>query len=575
MVKYSLDDDFDEVPSEEAVEELERGLEALFEPYERMNALAAELSPQVRTAARQADQATLRKLLEAQPAYVISQWLEVAMRDHDQCTFQAILESGFDPSEWTDPRDEDDTTLLMHAAAYGIPEMLAALLQAGADLQMVDRQGRTALAHAASQGQEANVRFLLERGASVDQEVYPAQLAAAEAGEARIFQLLQERATLTPDDEFWEALQEAQAALSANAARKARRAERVPSQDPVTRMFLEAVLLNKLPKAVRWLRQGADVNAYDQSHTTALHTAALLDQPDMVAMLLRHQANPNLRDAEDQTPLHAAASCGSISVGQLLLEAGGELDAVNECGETPLTIATAQGNVAMLQWLIAAGADLGGQLPGDFIGQAERISAEDHAGWEEFAHALKGRTQAFAPAVDATTSRQSAAEPAATARVPRRITVKPPRKPLRWQDPDEVDEISDQFRSLGFTPVGDFRINELRCRLRALLRTDQSSYAVIYEQEPYGVWCDIVQMRPDGGTFTVSNARFGGEQPTMPQHPKRCAPESEAAELFQQFQMEAPSGPGRPITPEMFPQDLENCYAQEIDWRQGRANAPE
>ena len=80
------------------------------------------------------------------------------------------------------------------------------------------------------------------------------------------------------------------------------------------------------PRAIEILTaRGADVNApwkrdgVDMSRgTTALHTAARENRPEMVEALLKAGANPNVRDKEGFTPLHYAASRSEVVARQLV-----------------------------------------------------------------------------------------------------------------------------------------------------------------------------------------------------------------------------------------------------------------
>ncbi len=69
-----------------------------------------------------------------------------------------LLEQGLDPAplRWTP---------LLHAVAFGSPEEVAGLVEAGADLEAADRYGRTAFLMAVHRGDTAKAAFLLSKGA--------------------------------------------------------------------------------------------------------------------------------------------------------------------------------------------------------------------------------------------------------------------------------------------------------------------------------------------------------------------------------------------------------------------------
>jgi hypothetical protein len=82
---------------------------------------------------------------------------------------EALLEAGTDPSA-PDPSDTSRTTPLMMAAYHGKPAIIARLIAAGANLDMQDHAGTTALAWAAvnqsQRGRQKCLELLVEAGAN-------------------------------------------------------------------------------------------------------------------------------------------------------------------------------------------------------------------------------------------------------------------------------------------------------------------------------------------------------------------------------------------------------------------------
>ncbi|WP_205182846.1 ankyrin repeat domain-containing protein [Burkholderia sp. LMG 13014] len=69
-----------------------------------------------------------------------------------------------------------------------------------------------------------------------------------------------------------------------------------------------------------WKREGVDM----ARGTTALHTAARDDRPELIEALLKAGADPNVRDRDGFTPLHYAASRSEIVARQLLAAGAGD-----------------------------------------------------------------------------------------------------------------------------------------------------------------------------------------------------------------------------------------------------------
>lgn len=106
------------------------------------------------------------------------------------------------------------------------------------------------------------------------------------------------------------------------------------------------------------LDAGADAGASRQGGETVLMTAARSGSVPIVEALLANGADPNARERRDQTALMWAAAEGHASVIDALLEAGAQIDAKLHSGFTSLFFAVREGHIDVMHTLVRAGADV-------------------------------------------------------------------------------------------------------------------------------------------------------------------------------------------------------------------------
>ena len=104
---------------------------------------------------------------------------------------------------------------------------------------------------------------------------------------------------------------------------------------------------------------GADVNATNKEHHTALLIACVNENEHAIKVLLNAGANPNIADDDDgDTCLHKAVRQGcNIEVVQAITDHGADLNATNTKRRTALLIACANKNEHTINVLLNAGAD--------------------------------------------------------------------------------------------------------------------------------------------------------------------------------------------------------------------------
>ena len=92
------------------------------------------------------------------------------------------------------------------------------------------------------------------------------------------------------------------------------------------------------------LQQGANIEAKSNNGKTPLHFAANQDARETVQLLLQQGANIEAKSNNGKTPLHFAANQDARETVQLLLQQGANIEAKNINGYTPLQIAERKGN---------------------------------------------------------------------------------------------------------------------------------------------------------------------------------------------------------------------------------------
>jgi ankyrin repeat protein len=283
---------------------------------------------------------------------------------------------------------EDEDTILHTAAAtmHTSPVIITALIEAGSNIQALDKRGRTALHRAViydGPSRLAIVELLLKHSAAttcqgegntiledlVCHAGFPVHLHTTEV--TTLFAMLLSRgacinnpnpvagpsalALLIKNDMPFELIKLAlEAGADVNAP---------PVLTGGLYPIQEAARAGNLPMLMELLRRGANINAPAASRfgRTALQSACLLKGGGpLVRDLLALGADVNAAAAYDSgfTALQAAAMSGQIDVAQMLIEHGAQLDLppATMYGYIPLDGAARMGKIDMVQYLMNLGA---------------------------------------------------------------------------------------------------------------------------------------------------------------------------------------------------------------------------
>ena len=135
--------------------------------------------------------------------------------------------------------------------------------------------------------------------------------------------------------------------------------EVVIRKKPIIEFVRDFALFGELPKLMKWVEEGNDVNRPTEHGTTLFHECVLNKQLHCAAYLIQQGADVNLGNLHDGiTPLHDAAREGDRDVVAFVLQKGAQVDSRSDKGTTPLMRAAVGGSVPAIRCLIAFGADV-------------------------------------------------------------------------------------------------------------------------------------------------------------------------------------------------------------------------
>ncbi|MGB7522410.1 MAG: ankyrin repeat domain-containing protein [Spirulinaceae cyanobacterium] len=282
---------------------------------------------------------------ESNQGEVLWALFEAIEKEHIEC-IKILLSTGIDVNQERVLRKNKNSMLLegsvlIDASVTGNIDIVSMLLEAGADVNLVPKRNTdepSALMLAAQEGHFEVVKVLVEAGADInmlrDGPDY-ALLSAASNGHEDIFNFLY---PLTAPELRSEALEILPEGI------KMREIEE--NADPLVCDLTNAIVMNDdISKVKKLLKEGININGFDDLGLTPLNVAVLKESKEIVQLLLKFGADPNQGNADDgKTPLMSCAIgvwCKeTLSICSLLLEAGANVNAKEtEKGWTPLMFA--------------------------------------------------------------------------------------------------------------------------------------------------------------------------------------------------------------------------------------------
>ena len=275
----------------------------------------------------------------------------VLLLSGDGASFTEADLNGQDPYGWTP---------LHWVAAYGRTQVMKALLNAGATVEVQDKKGRTPLHLAAFFGHSGAVSYLYSKLVDYDAQdnfgVTP-MMYAAFAGRIKVLdQLYGYGANIDKKDKYaftalhWAALGGHPDVVNYLVKRGAS----LKASDNQGRTPLHIAVMMGFRKAVmKLLENGAPLQLEDNHHWTPLNYACANDLPQLVHLLLIYGAD---KDGGAVNPFETAVKFHSWHSAMQLIKEGARVNFVTSDGITPLLIALKNGRQDLAEFILSKGA---------------------------------------------------------------------------------------------------------------------------------------------------------------------------------------------------------------------------
>ena len=255
--------------------------------------------------------------------------LQLAVHGKHADVVQVLIDAGAD----IEAKDDEGRSPLLVASCLGELTTVTKLVKAGADVHSTDAERNTCLILAACFGHTDTVRYLVSLP-EVDvnhQGVNGTALHLAVHGKhSDVVQVL----------------------IDAGADIEKKSAD---GRSPL----LVASCLRDLTIVTRLVKAGADVRATDAERQTCLNLAVCHGHADTVRYLVSFpEVDLNHQGSKNHTALHLAVQEKHADMVQVLIDAGADIETKNDEGRSPLLLASLAGELIIVTKLVKAGADV-------------------------------------------------------------------------------------------------------------------------------------------------------------------------------------------------------------------------
>ena len=290
----------------------------------------------------------------------------------DPAVFQVLIDAGAD----IETKDENGRSPLHKASTSGALDVVKMLVKAGADVRVTDNdgdtrddEGETCLTLAAANGHTETVRYLVSLE-DVDvnhsgEDGFTALHWAGQQNSPEVVQVLIDAGAdiETKDEKGRSPLHKACTSGALDVVKMLVEAgANVCVTDYVGETCLLVAAGNGHTETVRYLvsLKDVDVNHSGDNGFTALHWAGQGNYPEVVQLLIDAGADIETKDdegcspllREGRSPLHVSSCSGKLAVMKVLVKAGADVCVTDNQGNTCLTLAAVYGHTKTVRYLV-------------------------------------------------------------------------------------------------------------------------------------------------------------------------------------------------------------------------------